>query len=417
MAPEADNPAPHVPPQHLRHRARSHESAHAHSLASGEGSPLVHPLVSAAAPALITTPADLARLLDALRAAGSFGFDTEFIGEQSYIPRLCLIQVALPDRVALVDPLAKLDVTPFWEIVCEPAIEKVVHAGQQDLEPVFRHLSKPAANVFDTQLAAGFVGLPYPLSLSKLMNELLGARLGKGLTFTSWDQRPLSQQQSRYAADDVRYLPAARRELEKRLADAGHAAWAAEECAELCRSSTCRFNPDGNYLRIHGASGLSPRNLAVLRELAIWRDQTARDADVPPRTLLKDEVIIALARAPVRSVEKLSHIRGLPRPVQSAHGQRIVELTSAALSKPVSSGAEMPAEMPPRDKFHADALWASAQAHCFAQQVDPALVASRQDIVDFRRIALTGGSLHEHRLMRGWRKAALGDMLAKTLAA
>jgi ribonuclease D len=401
----------------MRHRARSHESAHAQDPGSGDGRPLAHPMVPAGLPDLVDTAADLARLLDALRAAGSFGFDTEFIGEQSYIPRLCLIQVSLTNRLALIDPLADLDVTPFWELVCDPAVEKIVHAGQQDVEPTFRLLGRPAANLFDTQLAGGFIGLPYPLSLSKLMNELLGAKLGKGLTFTSWDQRPLSSQQSRYAADDVRYLPAARQELGRRLSAAGHAAWAAEESAELCRTATCRFNPDESYLKIHGAAGLSPANLAVLRELAIWRDQAARQSDVPPRTLLKDEVLLALARSPVRHIEKLSHIRGLPRPVQSAYGQRIVEITMAALADSAAHTAEFPGEIPPREKFQSDALWSVAQARCFSKQIDPAVVASRQDIAELRRCVLAGTGLDDLRILRGWRKAALGQALVDIIRA
>src|SRR5205807_3154168 len=115
-----------------------------------------------------------------------------------------------------------------------------VHAGEQDIEPVIRHLDRPAANIFDTQIGGGFIGLPYPMSLSKLVAEMTGARLGKGLTFSHWDQRPLSAVQLRYAADDVRYLPAVRAEIGKRLDKLGHAAWAAEECATLCQTSQQR---------------------------------------------------------------------------------------------------------------------------------------------------------------------------------
>ena len=117
-------------------------------------------------------------------------------------------------RASLIDPMAPgMDLTPFWEIVADAAVEKITHAGQQDLEPVIRHLNRPGQNVFDTQICAGFVGMAYPVSLSKLVKEVVGARLGKGLTFSHWDQRPLSAQQLKYAANDVRYLPAIRAEL------------------------------------------------------------------------------------------------------------------------------------------------------------------------------------------------------------
>ena len=265
------------------HRARSHENAHAagagDDAAAADASPRPHhPLVSHDPPDLITTDEELAGLLAHLRAAGSFAYDSEFIGELTYFPKLCLIQTASAQRVALIDPLADLELRPFWELIADGSVEKVVHAGQQDIEPVFRHIGRMACNVFDTQIAAGLAGLPYPLSLSKLVLELAGARLGKGLTFSHWDQRPLSAMQLRYAADDVRYLPLVRAELGKRLDALGHAGWAAEECAALCDPVLYRFDPDTYYQRVRGATSLQPKNLAVLRELTIWRDAAAHRA-------------------------------------------------------------------------------------------------------------------------------------------
>jgi ribonuclease D len=416
MNPGADNPQPKAQPPRMHHRARSHESAHAEAADGGDRQLFKHPMVAAGPAEMIVAGSELNRLLEGLRAAGSFAFDTEFIGEQSYIPKLCLIQVALPTRVALIDPLRGLDVTPFWELVCDPSVEKVVHAGQQDVEPTFRLLGKTAENLFDTQVAAGFIGLPYPLSLSKLIYEMVGAKLGKGLTFTSWDQRPLSGQQARYAADDVRYLPAARQELRQRLERAGHAAWAAAESNEMCKSAACRFDPDENYLKIRGAGTLEGRNLSVLRELAIWRDATARQTDVPPRTLLKDEVMLLLARSPARSIERLSRVRGLPRSVESDHGAGIVAATMKALSLPDGEHPQFPqVEPPPREKFKGDSLWAAAQSWCFAQGIDPAIVASRQEITDLRRSVLAGAQGGDLPVMQGWRREALGGKLVELI--
>jgi ribonuclease D len=403
-------------PPRLHHRARSHQSAHAEPLSADDLQLIDHPLVPSGPAELIESNVALARLIERLAAAGSFAYDSEFIGEQSYIPKLCLIQVALPQQVTLIDPLANLDLAPFWRILCDPAVEKVVHAGQQDVEPVFRSMGRPPANLFDTQIAAGMIWLPYPLSLSKLVQELVGAKLGKGLTFTSWDQRPLSAQQLRYAADDVRYLPAARQVLRERLQAAGHAEYAGEESEQLCQVRPRRFDPDQDYLKIRGAGHLNERNLAVLRELAIWRDAAARAADLPPRTLLKDEILLHLARSPVQSVARLDRVRGLPRPVESAHGQEIVEATQRGLARPLT-GTNLPArpEPPPREKFQCDALWASAQAWCFGQGFDPNLVASRQEIGDLFRDAGGGGSGGGLRVMQGWRRAALGEKLLEMI--
>src|ERR1700742_219822 len=141
------------------HRARNHDSAH--SAESPDNQIRVeHPLVSYAEPKLLATQDELQALVDHLRQAGRFSYDSEFIGELTYVPRLCLIQVASPTQIALIDPMVDIDLTPFWELLADGSVEKIVHAGQQDLEPVIRAIGKAPQNVFDTQIAAGFVRLP-----------------------------------------------------------------------------------------------------------------------------------------------------------------------------------------------------------------------------------------------------------------
>lgn len=400
------------------HRARSHESAHLEEPPLSDDSHLHpdHPLVARGAAQTVGSDAELESLIRHLRSAGSFAYDTEFIGELTYFPKLCLIQTASAEQVALIDPLAKIDLRPFWELLCDASVEKIVHAGQQDIEPVIRHLGRSPANIFDTQIAAGFVALPYPASLSKLVMELTGVKLGKGLTFTHWDQRPLSAVQLRYAADDVRYLPLMRAELRKRLEAKGHAAWAAAECAAQCNTSLYRFDPESQYLRVRGAGALQPRNLAVLRELTIWRDASARAHDVPPRSFLRDEVLIDLARTPVKSVEKLARVRGLPRPVEAAHGAHIVQTTIRALELPADSlPAQREPEPSPADKFRADALWASAQCLAYGRGIDPSLLTNRQEIGEFYRLLQNGDDLDQSQLMQDWRREALGEKLAQML--
>ena len=279
---------------------------------------------------------------------------------------------------------------------------------------MFRHIGKTACNVFDTQVAAGLAGLPYPLSLSKLVQELAAARLGKGLTFTHWDQRPLSAMQLRYAADDVRYLPRVRAELRDRLEALGHAAWAAEECAALCDPGLYRFDPDTYYQRVRGATSLQPRNLAVLRELTVWRDAAAREDDVPPRAFLKDEILLDLSRTPVKSVERLDRVRGLPRPVEKMHGQRIVEATLRGMSTPAPDlPAARDVEPTPTERFRSDALWAAAQVVCAGRSIDPALVLSRQDCGELYRALARGEKLDGLRVTNGWRAEALGRRLVQ----
>jgi ribonuclease D len=364
----------------------------------------------------VTTDEQLEALIAHLRSAGSFAYDSEFIGEMTYFPKLCVIQTATAQRVTLVDPLAGVELRPFWELIADPSVEKVVHAGQQDVEPVWRHIGQEARNVFDTQIAAGFVALPYPLSLSKLVHELTGAKLGKGLTFSHWDQRPLSSMQLRYAADDVRYLPLARQELGKRLDASGRAAWAVEECAAMTDPVLYRFDPDSSYLRVRGATSLHAKNLAVLRELTIWRDAAARAEDVPPRTFLRDEIMIDLSRQPVKAVDKLDRVRGLPRPVEKEHGAAIVEATLRALAAPAAKVPFSRDEEPtPKERFRSDAFWAAAQTICTGRSVDTAIVASRQEVGEFYRTLAAGEDVAQMRLMKGWRREALGDALVELL--
>jgi ribonuclease D len=368
-------------------------------------------------PQLITQQAQLLELLNHLRAVGSFAYDSEFIGELTYVPKLCLVQTATPDRVALIDPLAELNLTPFWELIADQSVEKIVHAGQQDVEPVFRLLNRPPANLFDTQISAGFIGLGHPLSLSKLVYAMVGAKLTKGLTFTHWDRRPLSALQLRYAADDVRYLPAIRHKLREALEKRGHVRWAAEESASLADPSLYVFDPESQFLRIRGAGNLSPQNLAVLRELTIFRNDAAQLEDVPPRAFLKDEILVDMARSPIRSLESLARVRGLPRPVESAHGQKIVDATARALAmKPQQWPSLRAEESSPREKFAADSLWAAVQGLCAGRDIDPTLVTGRQEIGELYRLTLAGQDASPLSLLKGWRREAIGEVLLSFLA-
>lgn len=395
-------------------RARSHALAHAGEDGKPAGRIPEHPLIPTNHPQLISQEPEFQELLAHLRTQGAFAYDSEFIGEMSYYPKLCVVQVATRERVALVDGLAQLDLRPFWELVADPAIEKVVHAGQQDLEPVFRAVDRAPANIFDTQIAAGFVGLAYPSGLSKLVKELVGVHLGKGLTFTHWDQRPLSNVQLRYAADDVRYLPALREAIGKRLAQAGHVQWAQEECEALCDPALYHLDPSMDYMRLRGASSLTPQGAAVLRELYVWREEAAKRADTPPRSYLKDEILIDLARRPIRSLADLDRVRGLPRPVEEGEGSRILEATQRGHAVPAGDRPiPISTEESPAERFSVDALFAVIQAHCAGQDLDPALVCSRRDVAEIVRAEDFDAALRHGKLMKGWRKQAVGDLLGR----
>ena len=187
-----------------KHRQQSHNQSHAQStiIPVLQGNPLV-PTDDAQ---WIDEQSPFLELCDELRENGIFAFDTEFIGEDSYYPFTCLIQVATTKTVALIDPFKIKDVMPLYNLIADPDITTLLHSGSQDLEPVARLLGKPPAAIFDTQLAAGIIGYPWPLSLTKSIEAILGHDVGGHFTFSQWDARPLSNRQRIYAADDVRYL-------------------------------------------------------------------------------------------------------------------------------------------------------------------------------------------------------------------
>lgn len=397
-----------------KHRRRSHAEAQNEPFAPVRLPD--HPLISAESPQWIDSDAGLVELLEHVRSVGLCCYDTEFIGESYYHPRLCLVQIATSQRVAVVDAMAGLDPTPVWELLADPSVKKVVHAGYQDLEPVVRHMGKAPANVFDTQVAAGFVGLPYPLSLLRLVHTLLGVKLGKGLTFTSWDERPLSAAHMHYAADDVRFGVALHEALTRKLDAAGTTEWAVQRCGELC--DTSRYAPDlaETTQKFKGAAGLGRSQTAVLYEVVVLRDELAKRHDVPPRSLMRDEVVVDIARRAPGSVGKLEEIRGLPRPVKADFGSRIVQAVEQGLAKGAPPWPKVRAhEESPQEQFRVDALWAAVQARCRAMSVDPALLGSRNDLAEAYR-SMEQGEGGEPAAKGGWRRSLLRQFISEITA-
>jgi ribonuclease D len=366
---------------------------------------------------LVQTQALLDTVVGRLREAKTFAYDTEFIGEMSYRPNVCLIQVATDDYVGLIDPLSGIDLTPFWELMCDPALFKIAHAGEQDLEHVWRALGQAPTNVFDTQVAAGFIGLSYPASLAKLVGEFLGIKLAKGFTFTDWTLRPLSGSQLKYAADDVRFLPTVTRLILEKLEKLDRVDWAMQECERRCVLAEPGFDAEQDWDRVRGSGSLDGRGVNVLKQLITWREACAETADVPPRTFLKDEVLIDIIRARPKITERLSSIRHLPRPVIEHHGKDILELVARGLEMPPMKLDEDSSHEPNlTEKFRYDSVWAVVQTLCAAQGLDSAMVTSRQETIDVFRALVKRRDVSQHRLLSGWRDKAVGHAL-KDIAA
>ena len=414
--PRSDH-ARHAADYRRRHRRQQHEQAHAEpddEGGGGGGLPTSHGLagVYAGKPELIQSQPAVNACVARLRAAGTFAYDTEFIGEMSYRPQVCLIQVATDDYVGLIDPLADVELDAFWGLLADPALTKLAHAGEQDLEHVWRAIGQAPSNVLDTQIVGGFIGLGYPASLAKLVLEFAGVKMNKGFTFTDWTIRPLSGSQLKYAADDVRYLPAIVRAMTAELGRAGRLEWATAECEARCIDGKPGFDVEHAWHKVRGGGSLDGRAVNVLKLLVAWREACAETADVPARTYLKDEVLVDLCRTRPRSVEKLQNIRHLPRPVIEHAGRDLIEMVERGLAMPPAPvDPDLSGEPRLRERFELDSVWSLVQTLCVGRSLDPQLVTSRQDVMDVYRKLRRGRDVTDERLLSGWRAEAVGNDL------
>ena len=360
---------------------------------------------------MMCASAALRALVDRLQEEAVLAFDTEFTWERTYYARLGLVQIATADgRSFLVDPLAAGDLAPLGELLANARIVKILHDAPQDLMILRRATGVAARNVFDTRLAAGFAGLASTLSLGNLLAETLDVHLAKAHTRADWLARPLAPEELDYAADDVRYLPEVAARLRDRARTAGVEAWLDEDLAALDDPELTADKPVADaYLRIRAAANLAPRPLAALRELAAWREQAARAADLPRRWLLEDGELVAIAAALPQTPDGLK----LKPPATARWGADLLAAVRRAQEMP-ETNLPPPVFQPPRDaafRKELDHALAEIQARAAARGVDPALVCSRNDLAR----ALQAGPAatpEDPPLRHGWRAELAGDLLA-----
>lgn len=370
-------------------------------------------------PALITTAQDVAGIVHAIRTTGRFSLDLEFMTEGRYVAELSLVQVGWgePDDpyVRAIDPLT-VDTSPIADLVADPGVEVVIHSAQADLALLGAAFGVRGRGVVDTQVAAAFLGLGDQIGYAALVERTAGIHIDKGSQFTEWSRRPLTDDQVRYALDDVRYLLAAWDQLRDELEDRHRLAWALDECDRLAETWAERIPPDEMYRRVRGWNSLRRRSQGALRALAAWREEEALRANRPPSWILNDRTMLEVARRPPVDLQELRAVRGLGEGSAQRYGGAILEAVRRGAQDPPPQ-EETPPRVPNLGQSWPAILSGIVQARCREASIAARFVATRRDIDDLIAWWLVGDRSQEPDLdlLRGWRRDLVGRDLLEWL--
>jgi len=348
-------------------------------------------------------------------------FDTEFVSEDRYRPQLCLIQVAAEGIVAIIDPFPIEDTTPFWDLLATPGRTVLAHAAREEIRFCYRFSGKKIAGLFDTQLAAGFVGMEYPASLANLVQRLCGKTLPKGETRTNWRTRPLTEAQLRYAAADVDELEAMHDKLLEQINKAGRESWLTEEC-DIMQERVIEAENTESWRRVSGASGLPARQLEIIRQLWRWRDRRAQRLDIPAKRVMRDDLIVELAKRSSSDSGKIRNIRGMEQRQFSDHYEDIAAAIQTALNAREDSLPRRPrgsrdVVSPMLSQFLTTSIACVSRQHKMA----PMIVGNTDDVRELIGYELDREDSEDlPSLLQGWRGEIVGqpfrDLLAGKLA-
>ena len=350
--------------------------------------------------------AALAEVVREAATAPMYALDTEFHRERTYFPRLALVQLQWGNTNVLVDPLA-VDPRGLAPLLRSESLA-VLHASQQDLEVMQYAVGCVPSRMFDTQLAAGFIGYSTP-SLASLVQSRLKVTLSKGDRLTDWMRRPLTKSQSEYARSDVAYLERLHESISTRLNELGRISWVEEACEEMRMRPWGESNPDDAWLRIKDARALRGPARGAAQALAAWRERRAMSTNVPLRRVMSDMALIGIAQALPASTEALSHARGVDeRYLNGSLAREILAAVREGRDRVVEleSNAHEPLEKRLRPAVTLVTAWIGELAH--QHEIDPTLVATNRDIVAL----LAGG---DSRLAHGWRRELVGHDIERLL--
>ncbi len=362
-------------------------------------------------PLLIDSEKRLLTLCDTLKHCAWVALDTEFIRETTYYPQLCLIQVATPQMVGCVDPLSLASLTPLLDTLYRKNITKVFHSAYQDQE-IFHYLrGTPLLPVFDTQIGARMLGYGNQIGYADLVWQLLGITLDKTHTRTDWSLRPLTLVQLRYAADDVRYLRNLYIKQSIALTEKGWHEWLNQDCERLYDTKRFDISLDDVWQRVSGHHKLNPRQLAVLRKLAAWREREARDQNRPRKWVLSDSVLINLAREHSQDIKSLLNVRGLSKKMVRRSGEQLIKMINTALNEPEEHWPQRKVRPPLTEEQTTliDAMMAQVHRQAAMHSLSPEVLATRNQL---ERLVLGDTNVS---VLKGWRAKIVGQALQDLL--
>lgn len=356
---------------------------------------------------VVTSTDGLAVLCRELAKSDYVTVDTEFMREQTFWPKLCLVQLAGPDVEAVVDPQADgIDLAPFWELMLDRSIVKVFHAARQDLEIVHVKTGALPAPVFDTQVAAMVCGFGDSISYVNLVKRIAGQDLDKSSRFTDWSRRPLSQKQLLYALGDVTHLRKVYTSLKQTLEQTGRAHWLDEEMATLLDPATYETLPEDAWRRLK-VKVRNRKSLAVLIELAAWRERSAQGQDVPRSRIIRDEALYDIASQMPTDAKQLSELRTLSDGFsRSQRAKEIIDAVNRGLNRDPSTLPSIPHTSGPSGDVNAmcDVLRVLLKATAQRHKVAPRLIADSDDIE-----AIASEREPDVPALKGWRRELFGE--------
>lgn len=363
-------------------------------------------------PVYISNQEDLEAFAQRARTSSVLAVDTEFLREKTYYAKLCLLQMATDDEIVIVDPFSVRDLKVLAELMLDESVVKLFHAGSQDLEIIYREVGVLPRPLFDTQVAAALLGQAQQIGYGALVHAVCGISLKKVDSYTDWSQRPLSDSQLDYAADDVRYLPETYRIMRAQLEEKGRLSWLAPDFEEMCDPRRYVADPRERFRRLKRVNQLTRAQLAAAREVAAWRETEAQRRDVPRKWVLTDEQIVEMCKRDARTIDDLFMVRGVRERLSTRDARALVALMVRAYSLPEDELPELDHGSRSERNVDAEVDLMTALVRLRAKENDIAM----QTLAGHGDLTLVARGHLDVDVMRGWRRAIIGDELLDLLA-